>query len=428
MVNIVHYNHNWHPTTNQARLNIARPLEVVEAKGSKIKLANNKWLIDCISSWWCKSLGHSHPRLKQALALQADSFEHVIFANCTYDGIEKLSHRLAQLHQDSDAKVFYSGDGSSAVEVALKLTHHYAKDNTPGKTKFIALTNGYHGETIGAMSVSCNPLYKNSYQEMCFATDFITVPYDTDPDLSKLNQQLNALEDCHCAIIVEPLFQGAGGMYGYHPKVLQRLVAFARQRHIAVIADEIMTGMGRCGDYLAMNIANEHADIFCLSKSLTSGWLPFSATVVSEKIYEHFISRQFSESFLHSHTFCGNPLGSALALEVFSIIEEENILKQVVALNKKLSTLMDNVVGRYQIFFPPRGLGGVIAIELTTPPRQPEIFPAQVTKIGIKHGILIRPLGSVIYLMPPLNISDKDFIDMSYAFEATIADIHKSLI
>ena len=416
--------HNWHPVSNFSRKKIQPPLSVSSAKGSKIHLTSGQIIIDCISSWWCKNLGHSHPRLQKALKNQIEKFEHVIFANCTYDAIEELSCHLSQLHHDKEARVFYSGDGSSSIEIALKLTHHYMKDKYPQRNKFLALSNGYHGETVGAMSVSDTKIYKQSYQSLCFDTDYLDIPYDANPDISRLKNRLENLMPYYSAIIIEPLLQGAGGMLRYSAEVLQEIGSYAQRNDIPIIADEIMTGMGRCGNYLASTIATVSPDIICLSKGLTGGWLPFSATIVSSKFYEYFDGKPFAENFLHSHTYSGNPLGAALALELFAILKNESIFSKTKKLHAELMRIME--CG--SCWSKPRGLGGVVAIELKVKPNDEENFPALVTKIGIRNGILIRPLGNVLYLMPPLNISKSDLKKVEDGFNVTVKEIEETLI
>ena len=343
--------HIWYPCSQMKDYEQFKPLVVKSAQGSYIELADGTKILDAISSWWCKSLGHNHPRLKGAMIDQMEKFEHVIFANTTHELIVNLSQRLTNL-MTGLSKVFYAGDGSCAVEIAMKMSLHSRYINSDAKrNRFITLKNSYHGETIGALSVSDIGLYKNPYSSILFKPYVIDkIPYvqsihdplwdNCSEEWDKLEKSLEKYIDSSTALIVEPIVQGAGGMKIYSKDFLNRLATWAKKHDIHLIADEIMTGIGRTGKMLACEHAGIQPDFICLAKGLTSGWLPFSAVLTTEDIYNKFYDNFSSgKAFLHSHTYSGNALGSCLALETLNIIQEEQLhikdINQVMLKNSK---------------------------------------------------------------------------------------------
>ncbi|MCF6808114.1 adenosylmethionine--8-amino-7-oxononanoate transaminase [Thiotrichales bacterium 19S9-12] len=411
----------WHPCSQMKDYESFKPLLINKAKGCYIKLKNGKQILDAISSWWCKSLGHNHPRLKEALLQQAERFEHVIFANTTYDTIINLSEELTKLSKNLN-KVFYAGDGSCAVEVAMKMSiHARIIEGKQKKTRFMALENGYHGETTAALSVSDLGIYKDAYQSMLFSPIIIDgIPYVTGKDdplwhntqdyFNRLLPKLEKHKEETTAIIFEPILQGAGGMLVYSPDFLNRLAQWAKANDIHLIADEIMTGIGRTGTMLACEHANIEPDFLCLSKGLTSGWVSFSAILTTDAIYDLFYDDyQTGKSFLHSHTYSGNALGAAIALETLKVIREDNILSNVELIEDNLKNHLHELVNQTQILHNVRQVGSVIACDLTAA-NLPERLGFKLYQIAVEEGILLRPLGNTIYWLPPL-IADKNVLN-----------------
>jgi len=392
------------------------PLKVVKARGPYIEFEGGHKVIDAISSWWCKSLGHNHPRLKAALIAQSERFEHVIFANTTYDIILALSEKLVGLTATLK-KVFYASEGSSAVEIALKMSLHAQKIIGENKrTQFAALKNGFHGETFMALAVSDLEIYRQPYETQLPQTIFLqNIPYVTstdDPlwyDCSALwptiESQLNQHAKFLSAIILEPLVQGAGGMLIYSKDFLQRLRSWTQQNHIHLIADEIMTGLGRTGYALACEHADIEPDFLCLSKGLTSGWLPMSAVLTTDKIYHLFYDDYAKgKSFLHSHTFSGNALAAAVALETLKVMEEENIYQHVRNQQSYLKQLMLEVAAQTQKIHNIRHIGALVAADLILDESQKkQRYGYEVFKNAVPLGAWLRPLGNTIYWLPPLN-------------------------
>ncbi len=413
--------HIWYPCSQMKDYEEFRPLVIKAAKGSYIELADGKKLLDAISSWWCKSLGHNHPRLKKAIIDQIEKFEHVILANTTHELIVNLSQELATL-MPKLSKVFYAGDGSCAIEIAMKMSLHSRYINGDVKrNRFITLKDSYHGETIGALSVSDIGLYKNPYNTILFQPYIIDlIPYVHsiyDPLWNDCSEKWNMIEksleiyiDSTTALIVEPIVQGAGGMKIYSKDFLNRLAKWAKKHNIHLIADEIMTGIGRTGKMLACHHAEIIPDFICLAKGLTSGWMPFSAVLTTDDIYNKFYDDFSSgKAFLHSHTYSGNALGVAVALETLNIIKEERLhtrdINQIML--KNMYEIKDKT-GRLKNV---RGIGGIVAADLITNDKIPRLGYL-IYQAAIKTGILLRPLGNTIYWLPPLNITDEEIEEL----------------
>ena len=423
---------NWHPCSQMKDYESFKPLVIKKAYDCYLELNNGQKIIDAISSWWCKSLGHAHPELKKALQRQAEEFEHVIFANTTNQTIIQLSEKLMGLTKNCK-KVFYvGGDGSSAIETALKMSlHARIIQDDKARNQFIALKNSYHGETVGAMSVSDLGLYRKPYEKLLFDSIFIEPLYVSgtdDPQWDDALSHWKAIEkkllpyrNTATAVIIEPIVQGAGGMKVYSRDFLSRLADWASENNIHIIADEIMTGIGRCGKMLATEYATIQPDFVCLSKGLTSGFIPFSVVLTTNKIYELFYDDyETGKSFLHSHTYSGNALGAAVALKTIEIIEEKQYCEKAILLQKKMRDAFLRMADQTQCLTHIRGIGAIIAADLisanTTKRSGFEFY-----KKAVALGALIRPLGNTVYWLPPLTISDTTLQELEYITTKAIA-------
>lgn len=418
--------HIWHPCSQMKDYETFKPLLIKNAKGCYIELQSGHRLIDAISSWWCKSLGHSHPALKKALFNQANRFEHVILANTCQEPLVRLAEKLASFTKTLQ-KVFFASEGSSAVEIALKMSlHARIISGDTKRTQFMALENGYHGETILALAASDLSLYRKPYQSLLPKISFLTsLPYlssERDPlwdDCSKswptIEAQLNQHASTLSAIIFEPIIQGSGGMRLYSKDFLVRLQKWARSHQVHLIADEIMTGLGRTGYPLACQHADVEPDFICLSKGLTGGFLPMSAVLTTNNIYDLFYDDyETGKSFLHSHTFSGNALAAAVAWECLHILETEDIYTKVRVQAPYLRHLMQNVANETKRLTNIRGIGSIIAADLILEPHQhTKRYGYQIYQEAIKMGALLRPLGNTIYWLPPLNIKNKTLKQLS---------------
>ncbi|WED44301.1 adenosylmethionine--8-amino-7-oxononanoate transaminase [Legionella cardiaca] len=401
----------WHPCTQMKDFEMFPPLVVTHAKGSYLYTDKGP-LIDGLSSWWCKSLGHGHPAVISAIKKQLDTFEHVIGANTTHPLLAELGEKLADISKNEH--VFFASDGSSAVEIAMKLALHASQLNGQiHKTKFIALQNSYHGETLGTLSVSDLGLYKKSYDGYGVSCHFIEpLPYvtdNTDPlwfnsdeAWQRVLLQLEKIKDDACAIIVEPILQGAGGMLCYSADFLKKLANWAKQNNIYFIADEIMTGLGRTGKWLACEHADVNADLICLSKGLTSGTLPLSCVLIKNSIYELFYDDyEKGKSFLHSHTYSGNALALSAALATIKTMEAENINQQAEHLGRLMHSLLQEIAVITGRLSHVRAMGAVVAADLDE--MKNKRIGYELYMEAVRRGALLRPIGKTLYWLPPLN-------------------------
>lgn len=423
--------HIWHPASQMKDYQSHPPVQLASASGSYLTLTDGRRLIDATSSWWCKLLGHGHPRLKAALHQQAERFEHVMLANTTHDVIVQLSERLAQL-TPTLSKSIYASDGACAVEMAMKMSIHARHiQGETGRTRFMSLSGAYHGETCGALSVSDLGLYQTPYKALLVEQPVITgIPYVSgveDPLWSDCSAVWPAIEaqliryaDSLTAIVVEPILQGANGMRLYSADCLKRLAQFAKQHGIHLIADEIMTGLGRTGRYLACEHAGVVPDFLCLGKGLTGGWLPLSVTLTSDAIYDLFYDDyEMGKSFLHSHTYSGNALAAAVALACFDVIEEENLIQRASALSANLHALMSTVAKETGLLRSVRTIGAMVAADLTDDlPHKRAGFA--VSKAAVAEGVLLRSLGNTVYWTPPLNVTPAVVDELAAGTQAAI--------
>jgi adenosylmethionine-8-amino-7-oxononanoate aminotransferase len=431
-------NHLWHPCSQMKDYDSFPPLDVVGAQGSYLHLKDGRRIIDAISSWWCKSLGHGHPRLKAALARQADSFEHVILANTVNDTITALSDGLAALCPGEPgmpglSRVFYAGDGSTAVEVAVKMALHAQRlAGHSERTRFLALENGYHGETALTLALSDVGLYREAYRDILPALgesgqEFLRgIPYvasrrdplwaDASAFWPALEKQLESRLPTLCALVIEPLLQGAGGMRIWSADGLRRLREWTRAHGVYLIADEILTGFGRTGSMLACEQAGIVPDFICLSKGLTAGWLPMSAVLTREEIYGLFYGDYGTgRDFLHSNTYAGNALAAAVALEALRIYKDEAIPTKAALLEEKLGNALGRVQTRTGRLKNLRFLGGMAAAELDVPasgsgPGRRTGF--KVYREAVARGALLRTLGDTVYWLPPLNTAPETISEL----------------
>jgi len=417
--------HIWHPCTQMHDHEHVPMVPIVRGQGAWLIDAEGRRYLDGISSWWTNLFGHAHPRIAAALADQARTLEHVIFAGFTHPVAIELAERLVNVTPPGLEKVFFADNGSAAIEVALKMSFHYWLNQGHGeKTRFIALTGSYHGETLGALSVSDVALYRKTYAPLLLTPILAPSPdtYEGEPGESpgqiatRRLETMRTLLERHahevCAVIVEPLVQCAGGMRMYHPSYLSGLRELCNQYHVHFIADEIAVGFGRTGTMFACEQAQITPDFMCLSKGLTGGTLPLSAVLTTQHVYDAFYAEYSAgKAFLHSHSYTGNPLACRAALETLNIFRDEPVLERnrVLAayLARRLAPLRDhpNVAD-------VRQHGMIAAVELVADKATRRAFSSEerrglrVYLHGLEHGALLRPLGNVIYFMPPYVVSE----------------------
>ena len=434
--------HIWHPCSQMKDYESFPLLEIVKAQGPYLFTAEGDRIIDAVSSWWCKSLGHAHPRISQAVKAQLDRFEHVIMANTCNATLVELSERLAVLAQGLD-RVFYADNGSTAVEIAIKMSLQYhLQVGQPEKKHFLALKNGYHGETILTLAAGDCDLYSAPYSGlMPQISKIANIPYtsgENDPQWHNMTdaawqlteEQLNPLAEKLSAIIFEPIVQGAGGMKVYSPDFLKRLRQWCNQHQIHMIADEIMTGFGRTGKMLACDHAVITPDFVCLSKGLTAGWGPMSAVLTSTNVYEAFYDDYSTgKGFMHSNTYCGYPVAAAAALAALNVYHEEDTVNIVNSRSCELRKRMESVAESTGALANIRSIGFIAAADIVDPMTGSN-FPAEKRmgfkcyKNAVEMGALLRPLGDTIYFLPPLNIPEEVLDDLA---EITVAAVKKTI-
>jgi len=406
--------HIWHPCAQMKDFELCPPIIVERAQGSYL-YTNHGPLIDAISSWWCKSLGHGHPAVVSAIKKQMERFEHVIAANTTNPVLVELAEHLTQITKKQHA--FFASDGASAVEIAMKLCLHALQiKGHNNKKQFIALKNGYHGETLGTMSVSDLGIYKAPYEGFGVTCHFIEPAYvngvnhplwaDCEAYWQIIEPQLEEIKEHVCAVIFEPIIQGAGGMLCYSAHFLNKLAHWAKSNNIYLIADEIMTGWGRTGTWLASEHADIEADLICLSKGLTSGSIPFSCIMIDHDIFELFYNDYSTgKSFLHSHTYSGNPLAVSAALATIQAMQQEETISYTNHLGTIMLNYLQEVAKLSGKLIHVRGIGAVVAAELVNEGQNR--IGDQIYQQALKLGALIRPIGTTLYWLPPLNCDEK---------------------
>ncbi|MBY0358664.1 MAG: adenosylmethionine--8-amino-7-oxononanoate transaminase [Candidatus Obscuribacterales bacterium] len=423
----------WHPFTQMKTA--PPPLPVKSGSGIYLELEDGRRLIDCISSWWVNIHGHAHPAIAKAIYDQALILEQVIFAGFTHEPAEKLASGLLEILPDKLNHIFFSDNGSTSVEVALKLACQFWQNNSGSlRPRFIGFEGGYHGDTAGAMSIGSSSPFWEPFRPLMFAIDTVPYPATWDGDLdveTKENESLSALSKLletdkgqHAAICIEPLVQGAGGMRMCRIEFLQKLEQFAKDNDLLLIFDEVMTGFGRTGDYFACLKAKVTPDLICLSKGITGGFLPLSVTVCNERIFQAFLSEDHSKTFFHGHSYTANPLACAAAIASLQLLQEnKKTFAAMESLHKKL--FIEHLAG--QAFITNvRFCGTIFAAELNLPGQDGyfhEVGPALRQKF-VEQGLLIRPLGNTIYLMPPYCI-DTQALATVYA---TIRQVLDSLL
>ena len=390
----------WHPYTQAATE--PPPVEIDRGEGAYLFTRNGRRLIDAISSWWVNIHGHANPRIAAAIADQVHKLEQVIFAGFTHGPAEELAERLGRIVPAGLDRVFYSDNGSTAVEVALKIAIQYWYNlGRPKKNRIVALEHAYHGDTIGAMSVSADSPFTAAFEAL-------RLPVFRVRNANELEQLLDEREDEIAGMIVEPLVQGAGGMLMYPPAELKRFGALCGAHQVLFIADEVFTGMGRTGRMFACDHAEVTPDLMCVSKGLTGGFLPFAATLCRDQIYDPFENEDRSRTFFHGHSFAGNPLGCAAAIATLKIFDEEPVFERIGAIEAIHRQRLPEFENNPKVL-DVRMMGTIAAIEIRTGDvGYLSSLRARLYGEFLEAGVLLRPLGNVVYTVPPYVIRPED--------------------
>jgi len=400
---------------------------IKKAEGVWLEDFEGKRYLDAVSSWWTNVFGHRHPHIVASLKQQLDEIDHIMLGGFTHQPAVELAERLCAIAPPGLTRCFYADNGSSAIEVALKMSFHYWRNvGKPAKQKFIALSNGYHGETLGALAVGDTGLYRETYAPLLLQPIIVPSPdcYERRPGESwedhtrRQFEHMEATLQKHAhevsAVILEPLVQCAGGMRMYHPVYLSLLREACDRHGVHLIADEIAVGFGRTGKLFACEWAKITPDFLCLSKGLTGGTLPLAVTLTREDIYAAFYDEYRSgKAFLHSHSYTGNPLACRAALATLDLFADPTVL----ARNRQLSQIMwagTDELRNYPFVAEVRQQGMILAIEMVKNARKREPYPSEerrgirVYQYGLEHGVLLRPLGNVVYFMPPYVIDPEE--------------------
>jgi adenosylmethionine---8-amino-7-oxononanoate aminotransferase len=425
--------HVWHPCTQMKDHEALPPLPIRRGAGVWLEDYEGRRYLDAISSWWVNLFGHANPRINAAVHAQLESLEHVILAGFTHEPVIALSEALAALAPQGLTRCFYADNGSSAIEVAVKMSFHYWRNTGHGaRHRFITLANSYHGETLGALAVGNVELYKEIYRPLLM--DVITAPspdcYSRAPGESWAEHSRRRFTDMEallaqhahetCAVIVEPLVQCAGGMRMYDPVYLALLREACDRHRVHLIADEIAVGFGRTGTLFACEQAGIRPDFMCLSKGLTGGYLPLSTVLTTEAIYAAFYDEYTKlKAFLHSHSFTGNPLACAAALATLGIFREDRTLERNRALAAHLGARA-RALAELPHVAEVRQRGMIVAVELAADKAARTPYPWQerrgltVYRHALTRGVLLRPIGNVVYFMPPYIVTQEE-IDLMVA-------------
>ncbi|CAA7625356.1 Adenosylmethionine-8-amino-7-oxononanoate aminotransferase [Candidatus Terasakiella magnetica] len=408
--------HVWHPFTQAGT---AKPaILALGGKAATIYAADGREYLDLVSSWWVNMHGHGNPAIAQAIADQAQRLEQVIFADFTHEPAARLAQRVTALLPGDLNRVFYSDDGSTAVEVALKLAHQYWRNLGEDRSVIVAFEGGYHGDTVGAMSAGHSSGYFNAWKQMLFPVETIPFPETWDGDaeveakeaaaLAALDRVLAAHPDRISSVIIEPLIQGASGMRMCRPEFLRALEAKIRTARTLLIFDEVMTGFCRTGGYFASAKAGVTPDLLCLSKGLTGGFLPLSMTVARDFIFDAFWGQDLSRAFLHGHSYTANPLGCAAGLASLDLLQAPACQARITEIEAQHRRRLDRLAGAPNVAHT-RLCGTVAALDVTGSGQGYGAGISDRLKTAfMERGLLLRPLGHVLYLLPPYCITDAE--------------------
>ena len=398
----------WHPYTQEKTA--GENIVITKGEGCYLYDENGNKYIDAIASWWTNIHGHVHPHIAKKIFEQATNLEQVIFASYSHPSAIQLAEKLLEILPSFD-KVFYTDNGSTAVEVAIKMALQFWHNQGISKNKIIAFRDAYHGDTFGAMSVSARGVFTMPYQAQLFEVIFIDTPtfQNEESIIEQLENIIQQEGDKLAAFIFEPLVLGSAGMKMYPAKLLDKLIAICNDKNIITIADEVMTGFGRTGKMFAIDYLQNKPAIICLSKGITGGFLPFAATLCHEKIYAQFLDDSKNKMLFHGHSYTGNPLGCAAALASLEVFAMENTLEKIKDIAARHQNFLEkikenNAIARIEC------CGTILAIELKTTAESGYLnnIKEEIIAFFMTEKIIIRPLGNVLYLLPPYCISRED--------------------
>ena len=396
----------WHPFTFLKSKQL--PITISKAKGIYFYDDKGNKYIDGISSWWVNAHGHCHPYIIKKVHQQLQKMEHSIFASFTHEPAIELSERLLK-KLPGMSKVFFSDNGSTSVEVALKMAFQYWSNKRAPRTKVIAFKNGYHGDTIGAMSISARNVFNNAFEPLLFDVIHIDVPTKGNEKKAMLQLQNEVKKNDVACFIFEPLVQGAGGMVMYESYILNEMLALCKKHNCISIADEVMTGFGRTGKMFAIDDLTNKPDIICLSKALTAGFMPLGLSICNSTIYKAYITDDKTKTFFHGHSYTGNPTACSAALANLDIFDKPVTFKNITRINEQHLKFQVKVK-QHKNILDVRVIGIIIAFEIRSKEKTHYLNSISETMptFFLKRGIILRPLGNVLYILPPYCIGNKE--------------------
>lgn len=400
----------WRPYTQM--LSAQPPIPLLSARGSYLQTQDGRAIFDGISSWWLITHGHGQKEITEAIAQQAEKLEQVVFANFTHEPAEELAELLGSLLPNPLSSLFLSDNGSTAVEVAMKMAFQFAaQTGQPQRTKFVAFTQSYHGDTCGAMSVSGDSSFTKPYHGMRFEILRAEQGQSIQNSLSAWISSFEKIMDSHgseiAAVLLEPLLQGAGGMIVWPIEAVQKIYDLSKKYGALVIFDEVMTGFGRTGSMFAFEQIQRTPDLLCLSKGITGGFLPLGATIATAEIYNAFLSVQTDKMLFHGHSYTGNALSCAAASANLKLFKKMNLLQHLSLLSAAHTKALQKI-SKHHVLKEVRVCGTVGVLELSHESTYGNSFSAEIQKKALKHNLFIRPLGNTIYLMPPYSSTPED--------------------
>ena len=411
----------WHPYSQHAI--DQEPILIDRAQGALLFTKDGKQIIDAISSWWVTLHGHAHPDIKNSISKQLERLEHVMFAGFTHEPAIKLAQKLLSILPDGFSKVFYSDNGSTAVETALKMAFQffYNENSSTNKKKVIAFRGSYHGDTFGSMSVSQRDLFANPFSHALFEVDYIDPPVLGTEERSIMQMEAILKRNETACFIFEPIVQGASGMKKHSSRGLNKLIKLCQHYGALTIADEVMTGLGRLGPNFAIDMLNVVPDIICIAKGLTGGFIPLGATVCREEIFRKFLSKERKKAFLHGHSYAGNPLACASALASLELLDSKKCMSQREFIQSQHERFLTNWIDHPKIS-NSYVLGTLLSIEYKSNEASSyfSLLRNRLLKHFISEGILIRPLGNKIHILPPYCIEQSQLEKVYRAIEKTL--------
>lgn len=426
----------WHPYT-QAKL-AADPLPIVRGEGAWLFDEAGNGYIDAISNWWVTIHGHAHPYLAQKVAEQARQLEQVIFAGFTHEPAVRLAERLLPILPGNFSKVFYSDNGSTAVEVAVKMAIQFWENKGQPRRKILALHNSYHGDTFGSMSVSDRGTFTKAFHDYLFEVEFIDITAGTNPERSRrvahpkqsrmeapLSSEVETAPDYSqlACFIYEPLVQGAGGMKMYEANQLNKMLQLCKQHGVICIADEVMTGFGRTGKLFASEYVDTKPDIICLSKGLTGGMMALGATICTQEIYDAFLSDDRSKTFFHGHSYTANPIACAAANASLDLLLKDECLQNIQRISQQ-HTAFSERLHKISSVKNIRRCGTIIAFEVETSGAEGYLnnISSVIHQRALKQGVLLRPLGNTMYVMPPYCTKNEELEKIYNCVEEVVGE------